>query len=123
MCKDNVTSEVHYKTHEIEAANQYPAYNQSTSLRTRTYGNGSGNGYMKVEFDDAHVAVEPAPSCPGNFGADGDTDGFDLAIFLSEFGPTGCVGDCEGDVDQDGDVDEADLAIFAAGFGRANCPD
>lgn len=66
------------------------------------------------------------PLCEGDFDADGDVDGSDLAVFAAGFGRTNCdkpdVLPCKGDFDIDGDVDGSDLAIFAADFGRTNCP-
>ena len=62
--------------------------------------------------------------CDGDFNADGDVDGSDLAVFAADFGRTDCAGGplCEGDFNGDGDVDGSDLAIFAKDFGRADCP-
>ena len=61
--------------------------------------------------------------CKGDFNADGDVDGSDLAVFAADFGRTDCAGGppCEGDFNIDGDVDGSDLAIFAADFGRTDC--
>jgi len=101
-CKDNLTLEEQYKTYTIPASNQYPAYDQYTALRARTYGNGIGDGYMKVQVDDVHVGIEPPPSCPGDLDTDHDVDGRDLALFVAgggsttleelaqDFGKTGC---------------------------------
>jgi hypothetical protein len=62
--------------------------------------------------------------CDGDFNADGDVDGGDLATFAAVFGRTDCTSaaSCPGDFDEDGDVDGGDLAKFAAHFGRTNCP-
>ena len=62
--------------------------------------------------------------CEGDFDADSDVDGSDLATFAADFGRTDCdTGDpCEGDFDGDNDVDGSDLAVFAADFGRTDCP-
>ena len=73
---------------------------------------GAGNGIELIMSDPL--------SCEGGFGSDGDVDGFDLAVFATDF-ETGCSGGCDGDLDGDVDVDESDLAIFAADFGRTNC--
>ncbi len=70
--------------------------------------------------------------CEGNFDNDQDVDGFDAAIFKSDFGrgefTRPCVdGDfCNGDFSCDGDVDGTDAAIFKQDFGRSGlinpCP-
>lgn len=71
--------------------------------QTRTYGNGSGSGYMKVQVDDVYVVTEPAPSCLGDFDTDGDVDGYDLAFFAAGGG-------------------SITLEEFAQDFGKTNCP-
>ena len=65
------------------------------------------------------------PPCEGDFDADRDIDGSDLAVFAADFGRTNCFEDppCEGDFDGDNDVDGSDLAVFAADFGRTDCPE
>jgi peptidyl-Asp metalloendopeptidase len=65
-----------------------------------------------------------APPCEGDFNADGDVDGSDLAVFADDSGRTNCaIGlPCEGDFEPDGDVDGNDLAKFSPDFGRTGCP-
>ena len=79
-----------------------------------------------VEYATAIASFNPAafPVCEGNFDADSDVDGSDLAVFAADFGRTDCLSgeSCEGDFDADGDVDGSDLAVFAADFGRTECP-
>lgn len=60
--------------------------------------------------------------CPGDFDNDGDVDGADLAVIVSEYGTTGCAASpCLGDIDRSGDVDQSDLDAFKADFGRKDC--
>jgi hypothetical protein len=73
-CMDNVTMEAQYKIYEITAMNQYPAYNGYNSLKTRVYGNGSGNGYMFAEWDDVYV-IEGADDVGDELAADFGTNG------------------------------------------------
>lgn len=54
----------------------------------------------------------------GDLDEDGDVDGADLAVFLSDFGRTDCSDDCSGDMNNDGKVDESDLLDFSANFGQ-----
>jgi len=77
--------------------------------------------YATTIFDTALVSP---PDCEGDFDADIDVDGSDLAVFAADFGRTDCGSgeSCEGDFDADGDVDGSDLAVFAADFGRTECP-
>lgn len=72
--------------------------------------------------NDYFQTWEAKPACAGDFEADTDVDGTDLAVFAADFGRTDCAGDCEGDFDEDGDVDGSDLATFAGDFGRTDCP-
>ncbi len=48
---------------------------------------------------------------------DGNVDGFDFAIWQSNFGRTGDLSPADGDFDHDGDVDSDDLAVWQSGFG------
>ncbi|MGA1823816.1 MAG: LamG-like jellyroll fold domain-containing protein [bacterium] len=57
---------------------------------------------------------------PGDFDADGDCDGSDLAVFAVDFGRTDCSGNCEGDFDNNNNVDDSDLAVFAKDFGQTS---
>ncbi len=84
---------------------------------------------IKDRFDDPSLGIvlyHPIITypCEGDFNADGDVDGSDLAVFAADFGRMDCgTGDpCEGDFNADGDVDGSDLAVFAADFGRTDCP-
>ena len=71
--------------------------------------------------------------CEGDFGCDGDVDGFDAIIFKADYGrsnyrhPCTDFNPCNGDFDCDGDVDARDASIFKADFGRnaynTFCPD
>ena len=62
--------------------------------------------------------------CDGNFDADEDVDGSDLAVFKIDFGRNGWNNPCEagaacnGDFDCDGDVDGTDVVGIKADFGR-----
>lgn len=70
----------------------------------------------------ALVEVIAQRECPGDFDRDGSSDGADLAVFVPNFGKTGCSGaPCEGDFNGDGDVDGTELAAFIKKFGRTDC--
>jgi predicted outer membrane repeat protein len=82
---------------------------------------GDGDGTATVDIGVDEYAILP---CEGNFDADGDVDGSDLAVFAADFGRMDCAAEppCEGDFNGDNDVDGSDLAVFAADFGRTDCP-
>jgi len=84
------------------------------------FANISSNLPQAAEVD----ALALADWCQGDFDADDDVDGSDLAVFAADFGRTNCDQgeECEGDFDGDNDVDGSDLATFAADFGRTDCP-
>jgi hypothetical protein len=50
--------------------------------------------------------------------ADNDCDGYDLAMFMLEYGDDCDTVPCDYDLDHDGDVDEIDLFLFAEDYGR-----
>ena len=79
-------------------------------------------------FGGERVALRAVYTIPckfGDFDADGDVDGSDLAVFAADLGRTDCAIEppCEGDFDGDNDLDGSDRAVFAADFGRTDCPD
>ena len=76
------------------------------------------------ESDFSEEIIYASHACEGDYDRDGNIDGTDLAIAVSDFGRTDCLdtGGCEGDMDSDGDVDETDLAKFVLDFGRTDCP-
>ena len=61
---------------------------------------------------------EPACRCTGDFNGDGNVDGSDMGLLLSQWGP--CSGECPGDLNNDGIVDGADFGQFLALWGP--CP-
>lgn len=66
-------------------------------------------------FDDLSVAaVAPVTPCAGDFNADGQRNGSDLAILLSAWGTAG------GDANGDGTTNGSDLSILLSGWG--GCP-
>ena len=76
--------------------------------------------YITPENDQLAELKQPEiKKCEGDFDEDGDTDGGDIAILISEFGI--CVSNCLCDSEPDGDVDEDDLEQFALKFGAVNC--
>lgn len=56
--------------------------------------------------------------CEGDINGDGDSDGYDLLTFLSDY----ILELSSADLNQNGLVDEADMELFSNGFGRNNCP-
>lgn len=82
---------------------------------------GSNFGNIAVNLHSNDIPPVSLP-CEGDFDADQDVDGSDLAVFAADFGRTDCSGNCDGDFDEDGDVDGSDLAVFATDFGRTDCP-
>jgi hypothetical protein len=62
--------------------------------------------------------------CRGDLDRDGDVDGADMAVFVSEFDREDCSEEkpCEGDINPNGKVDEDDLDMFLLGFGQTGCP-
>ena len=62
--------------------------------------------------DQARVIL-PEP-CVGDVDGDGDTDGADLGILLTDWG---CTSNCVGDLDGDDDTDQGDLGILLADWG------
>jgi hypothetical protein len=80
-------------------------------------------GHVSASYMDT-IAYAISPPCEGDFDGNHTVDEVDLAVFVTDFGRTGCTGpsDCPGDFGPDGDVDGADLATFAEDFGRGDCP-
>ena len=77
--------------------------------------------------------IGDACECEGDFDYDGNMDGYDAAIFKTDFGRSiyinPCTNEwlCNGDFDCDRDVDGGDAALFKGDFGRSpyhclNCP-
>ena len=62
--------------------------------------------------------------CQGDFNSDGDVDGEDLAMFVSNYGKTDCTepSTCQGNYDGDSDVDKDDVSVFIKDFGKITCP-
>ena len=59
------------------------------------------------------------PSLIADVDADNNCDGYDLAMFMLEYGHDDCDAvPCDYDADLDGDVDEIDLFLFAEDYGR-----
>ena len=82
-------------------------------------GGGRGKG---CGFDKSHTWVSedcnPAhPTC-ADINGDGNVDGSDMGLLLSQWGP--CSGECPGDLNNDGIVDGADFGQFLALWGP--CP-
>jgi YD repeat-containing protein len=79
---------------------------------------------IKYDYDEVGnrilKEVTPRTSCPGDLKGDGDIDGDDLTVLLTDF-INGCSGDCHGDVDANGVVDDADIRMFTEYFGRLDC--
>lgn len=63
------------------------------------------------------VALPAYAQCEGDFNADGQIDGIDLAVVLSQWGPCEDGLPCSGDVDRNGSVDAADLSTLLADWG------
>jgi hypothetical protein len=59
--------------------------------------------------------------CVGDFDADYDKDGLDLAAIASSFGATACVADCSGDFNSDSQVDGRDLFIMGVSMLQPVC--
>jgi hypothetical protein len=88
--------------------------------------NGCG---MTIQFDQRGV-IRPQPDdgncdigafeieqASSDLDSDGDHDGRDLYLFITEYGSTDC-NDCLADLDGDCDVDDNDLRLFVTSFGR-----
>ena len=65
----------------------------------------------------------PNVECEGDFDADSDLDGSDLATFSDAFGSSSSDShyNSEADFDDSGYVDEDDLSVFAPDLGRMDC--
>jgi len=105
-------------TFNLIAGNTYRVKLTNSSSLFLSSSSATLEGTVSFDFNGAEVLA-----CEGDFDADGDVDGSDLAVFAADFGRTDCSGDCEGDFDGDNDVDGSDLATFAADFGRTDCPE
>jgi hypothetical protein len=102
-----------------------------SELRYVTHKKSGSSGFGNLDsqratliMEDEKIDVKIYWNCEGDFDADGDGDGADLADFAEAFGSSSGVPNYNPDADFSGDgmVDEDDLVIFAADFGRMDCP-
>jgi len=66
------------------------------------------------------IASVPPPTCPGDANGDGQINGADLSVLLSNFGQP-AAGPAFGDFNGDGVCNGADLSVLLAQFGNS-CP-
>ena len=83
------------------------------------------NALRQIEAGELKVIIQTAAeACEGDFDGDGDVDGKDTAVFVSNYGKTNCTeqSPCQGNYDGDDDVDNDDFSVFIKDFGKVDCP-
>ena len=110
-------------SHCIDAATSEGAPGLDFKLRCRyddpNVESGSGAGLFNF-FDIG--AYECFGSCRADLNKDDNYDEQDFAMFVSQYGLTGCSDVCIADLDKDNDVDGYDFVLFLQDIIRVHCP-
>lgn len=83
-----------------------------------------GSSDAQVYLDDVYWNPQAVfvPALPGDFNADGNIDGNDLAQWQTGYGTTSGALASEGDADADQDVDGSDFLLWQRNFGTTSPP-